>query len=107
MGRADAAFSDYWVLWKRYARPQAWDPLAGMSKSGPGHWEVPGRGCRVQTPSFVSKGTLPTPALGLSVSQPILISWSFFFLTSMLFSPFSKTACIAELWEEEAGRGGL
>lgn len=49
MGRADAAFSDYWVLRAPCARPRAQDHLAGMSKLGPG-WEVLGWGQQRRLP---------------------------------------------------------
>lgn len=49
MGRADAAFSDYWVLRTPSARPRAWDLRAGTSKRAQA-LGGPGRGCRAQTP---------------------------------------------------------
>lgn len=39
MGRADAAFSDYWVLRTPCARPRAWDHLSRMSKPSSGSRE--------------------------------------------------------------------
>lgn len=49
MGRADAAFSDYWVLRTPCARPRARDHLSGMSKLGAG-WEGSGRGRQRRRP---------------------------------------------------------
>lgn len=73
MGRAEVAFSDYWVLRTPCARPRAWDHLAEMSKPGLGvarsRAGSPGTGASGRQ-HLGQGGSVPAPATEPLLSQP-------------------------------------
>lgn len=115
MGRADAAFSDYWVLLTPRSRPRAWDYLSRMSKPSPGAGRSPGgvpergrRGrtallsARRQSCSFHAGHQARGPDKDVIRSFPDLLVL-FLFLINSLYKSVSRTAWVAELWGNETG----